>query len=309
MIVRLTLTAFYFVIFTTAAHAQQCRDGVCRIPNGFEPSAFGQRDDDRRSLRPARDPRWLNSETNTAPAWRYEADGITYRDDGHLAGQLQPERYELSRFDARPQSRSDNRLNGVEMDRRQACRNCDCNQQFCVCGASCPDHRPGTFRGRPTTNLLQDVRPQLYDRPVAPAARDRSQFRPVSYQARSGGWQNNFQQAVNVSQQTGRPLLVKVGADWCGYCRRMDQETFANHSLMNRLSNDFITVQLNADQNRELMQRMRIRTLPTVLVMTPDLTIAQRTEGFRTAEQLGRTLHPYLQRADIEADVQVADLR
>lgn len=309
MIVRLTLTAFYFVIFTTAAHAQQCRDGVCQIPNGFEPSAFGQHDDDRRSLRPTRDPRWLNPESDSAPGRRYDLDNTTYRDDGLRPRPLRSDEYERSRFDTRPQNRSGDWMNAVDLDRRQACRNCDCNQQFCVCGASCPDHRPNIFDRRPTMNSPQDVRPQLYDRQVAPSARDRSQFRPVSYQTMSGGWQDNFQQAVRVSQQTGRPLLVKVGADWCGYCRRMDQETFANHSLMNRLSNDFITVQLNADQNRELMQRMRIRTLPTVLVMTPDLTIAQRTEGFLTAEQLGRTLHPYLQRADIEADVQVADLR
>lgn len=286
MTVRLTLAALSLVVITKSASAQNCENGICRSP-----AWSGGRSTENR---------WQN-------------DSIDH-------GRLRQEQRVPRGNDGRrvPPHEFGNRVRPAGLWRNtsypptsaQACLNCDCDGRLCTCGPNCPPHNGQQRRMDPRSarDLYPTTRTSFDQRYPAPA-RSRRNVRPVTYRERSVSWHSDFQQAVNVSRRTGRPLLVKVGADWCGYCQRMDRETFTDRELLSRIGDDFITVELDADQNTELMQKMRIRSLPTVLVMTPELRIAQRTEGFQTATQLVQTLQPYMQRADLENEVQLAELR
>lgn len=35
-------------------------------------------------------------------------------------------------------------------------------------------------------------------------------------------WTRSPQQAVDMAHQSGKMILVSVGADWCHYCKKMD---------------------------------------------------------------------------------------
>lgn len=101
-------------------------------------------------------------------------------------------------------------------------------------------------------------------------------------------------------------MLVRVTADWCGHCQRMKQTTFDNRDVIQNVNSAFIAIDLNADQNRELVQKMGVQSLPATLVITSDNRIVAREQGYRSAEQLTGTLRRFLQRAELIRPITVA---
>ncbi|MEO8270420.1 MAG: thioredoxin family protein [Aureliella sp.] len=44
-------------------------------------------------------------------------------------------------------------------------------------------------------------------------------------------WTHSPEQAVEMAHQSGKMILVTVGAEWCHYCKKMDRETWPNPSI------------------------------------------------------------------------------
>jgi len=50
-----------------------------------------------------------------------------------------------------------------------------------------------------------------------------------------------------LSKKWNKILLVDVYTDWCGWCKVMDRETYANKSVIALLNKDFICVKFNPE--------------------------------------------------------------
>ena len=76
----------------------------------------------------------------------------------------------------------------------------------------------------------------------------------------TGSWKS-FDEAVTLAKQENKKILVDVYTDWCGWCKKMDKEVYANSSVAGVLSSSFITVKLNAESSsRSLTFRGRTLT-------------------------------------------------
>lgn len=157
--------------------------------------------------------------------------------------------------------------------------------------------RPLDQRAAPSDRLTQQNRNRAVPASY-PFGRSASLQVPV--------WEKDIQKGAAIARQSGRPMLIRVTADWCGYCRKMKAEVFSKSGIQRDLSRGFVTVEMDADQNRDLVQRLGIRSLPATLILTPDMQIADRMEGFRSADQLQVKLDRFLPRAELQRDIVVA---
>lgn len=127
---------------------------------------------------------------------------------------------------------------------------------------------------------------------------------PISTTVR---WQSDLRQAAEMARRNRRPMLVTVTAPWCSYCTKMKNETFRSSSFVRTINTgDIIPVMIDADTNAELVARLGIKSLPTTLTVSPDLKIAERMEGFRSAEQLTQSLTRLGRSAKLDTTRQVA---
>ena len=49
-------------------------------------------------------------------------------------------------------------------------------------------------------------------------------------------WQTNLNSAFKLSGETGKPMLVLFGAEWCGYCHKQDAETLSDPAVRRALA-------------------------------------------------------------------------
>jgi thioredoxin-related protein len=86
----------------------------------------------------------------------------------------------------------------------------------------------------------------------------------------SGGerlpWQSDLAVAQELSVKHGRPLLVFVMTKNCVYCRKMEQNTWANEAMHERLQTEFIPLRLDADKHPELAAKFGVEGFPATLI-------------------------------------------
>ena len=58
---------------------------------------------------------------------------------------------------------------------------------------------------------------------------------------------HTIQEAEQLMKQTPRPIFFDAYTDWCGWCKRMDQDTFGNAVIADILNTKFYPVKFNAE--------------------------------------------------------------
>ena len=56
-----------------------------------------------------------------------------------------------------------------------------------------------------------------------------------------------IEEADKLSKQSFRPLFIDTYTDWCGWCKKMDQETFTNPVIAEILNSRFYPVKFDAE--------------------------------------------------------------
>jgi thioredoxin-related protein len=56
-----------------------------------------------------------------------------------------------------------------------------------------------------------------------------------------------FEEAYNLNKKKPKKIFVDVSTDWCGWCKKMDAETFRNPVISEYMSKHFYCVKLDAE--------------------------------------------------------------
>lgn len=57
------------------------------------------------------------------------------------------------------------------------------------------------------------------------------------------GWNDGYAKAV----KTNKILLVDAYTDWCGWCKKMDRDTYTNAEVIKKINQYFIPVKFNPE--------------------------------------------------------------
>jgi thiol-disulfide isomerase/thioredoxin len=112
-------------------------------------------------------------------------------------------------------------------------------------------------------------------------------------------WFRDLYEAHKRSVETGRPMLIVFGADWCHYCREMDSTTLRNPDLTAYITTNFIPVHLDTERDRRVAEILKAKPIPCTIVLSPDAELLGRIIGFQDPQpyfaELEKTRQHYFQ--------------
>ncbi len=118
---------------------------------------------------------------------------------------------------------------------------------------------------------------------------------PESSPAATGvQWEKSLEAALQRAGKEKKLVMVFFYTDWCGWCRRMDQNTFADARVQAELTR-LVPVRLNAEGNgRAEAARFRVNSFPVIAFLDATGRQVARIPGFLPApaflEELGDVL-------------------
>ena len=107
-----------------------------------------------------------------------------------------------------------------------------------------------------------------------------------------GSWLKSIAPAQKAAKEKNQLILVDMFAEWCGWCHRFEREVFPSEAFQNA-SADLVLLRLNTEDKKEgteLARKYQVSSLPTFLLLAPDLSIAGVIRGYAPAPQFVQML-------------------
>lgn len=70
-------------------------------------------------------------------------------------------------------------------------------------------------------------------------------------EAKNPQWKN-FNTGLAEAKKSGKKILIDVYTDWCGWCKKMDANTYTDAKVVDYLSKNYVVIKLNAEGNEKL---------------------------------------------------------
>jgi thioredoxin 1 len=107
------------------------------------------------------------------------------------------------------------------------------------------------------------------------------------------GFLRNVAAAQKVAKQKNQLIFVDLFAQWCGWCHRFEAEVVPSE-VFQKATNDMVLLRLDTEDGGEgtkIAQKFAISSLPTFLVLTPDLTLAGIIRGYAAPNEFVKMLN------------------
>jgi Thiol:disulfide interchange protein len=106
----------------------------------------------------------------------------------------------------------------------------------------------------------------------------------------SGGaifWHRDPHEAANLASSGNKLIIVDVFTDWCGWCKKMDQEIYTDPRIA-ALSREDVFLKLNAEDRsagEEFARQAGVHRFPTTMILNSKGQVLDTKTGFmRTPE-------------------------
>jgi thiol:disulfide interchange protein len=102
-------------------------------------------------------------------------------------------------------------------------------------------------------------------------------------------WDTDVARVLHESPGRSHPILIEVGAVWCGPCRLMHKTTFRDPEIVGAASS-YATASIDVDHQQALARRFGVHHLPTLLFLDGNGEEIVRIAGYVAADKLHRVM-------------------
>jgi len=79
-----------------------------------------------------------------------------------------------------------------------------------------------------------------------------------------------FEEALVEAKKTGKIVMADFFADWCTFCKKLDQTTWRHHDVMEWIEANAIAIKINGEVHFSTKQRYDVHKFPTIVFIRAD---------------------------------------
>lgn len=64
----------------------------------------------------------------------------------------------------------------------------------------------------------------------------------------------SYNEGLALAEKESKYVLIDFYTDWCGYCKKMDKETYSNEKVKGILNENFVVVKVNAESDNKVIE-------------------------------------------------------
>lgn len=105
-------------------------------------------------------------------------------------------------------------------------------------------------------------------------------------------WYKAVAPAQKEAKSKNQLILVDMYAEWCGWCKRFEREVFPSQVFQDA-TNDIVLLRLDTEDGKEgteFARRYAVTSLPTFVLLSPDLTLAGLLRGYAPPNDFAQSL-------------------
>jgi len=107
-------------------------------------------------------------------------------------------------------------------------------------------------------------------------------------------WQKDLRSAHRAAIKSGKPILIVFGAEWCGFCHKLERETLNESETSNFVNSQFITVKLDLDKDVRAAKILGVKSLPASIVVNTEADLLGRIVGYQDSAKYTKNLRQAL---------------
>lgn len=100
-------------------------------------------------------------------------------------------------------------------------------------------------------------------------------------------FEGTWNELLNKAKQEKKPFWVDVYTTWCGPCKMMAKQTFADASVGEFTDANFISYKIDAEkgEGETISEKYGVEAYPTFLIFDANGKLLSKEEGFMDAER------------------------
>jgi len=105
-------------------------------------------------------------------------------------------------------------------------------------------------------------------------------------------WLYGLNDGLNRARQSNKPVMIDFYTEWCGWCKKLDEETYRDRTVL-ELSNKFVCVKIDADKDKDLASKYKVRGYPTIIFLNSQGKMIGNITGYLPAKDFARLMKKF----------------
>lgn len=147
------------------------------------------------------------------------------------------------------------------------------------------------FKNKPANSAIPSDMPIAVSPPVQePKPDPKIEIPEVEPEIKVPRTVSTYTEALAAAKEANCNIFLYFGAPWCGYCEQMKSTTLASQAVKDKLSNNFVVLIINTDEEKSIARKFGVRGIPAYMVVNDKGNVLRRTTGYKPPTEFLRWL-------------------